>query len=312
MITLLNDRFEDNENGCIIHFHYNGDNINAKSVWFDLSSGLNIMVTNWELIDGCSYWLGIPPNLSKNLQDTKLIFSDNLGEFNIRLNGKSRSMYNCGELLNFKFLNDDEPFTTYFEVMLGEVYNYGNVKLLPNDVVLDIGANYGFFSLYAKNRGANKIYSFEPYGPVYDFLVENIGKYSNIIPINKAVGEFDGYAELINTRATSCSYITGTFPSDEPIIGKSNVETININTIFSNYNLEFVDFAKIDCEGSELDIFLTITDENLNKINKFVVEYHTQSIGQYILSKLINNGFKIESPNEIISNSGLIYAYKKN
>lgn len=312
MITLLTERFEENENGAVVHFQYNGEPINVKSTWIDTATDLNFMVTNWELTDGCIYWLGIPKFLSKNLQNTKLVFSNNLGSFDIMLNGKSRAMYYAGEKLSVKFLDDDEPFATYCEVMLSEIYNIGNVKVQPNDTVLDIGANYGFFSLYANNRGANKIYSFEPYLPVYDLLVENVSKYSNVIPINKAVGEFDGYVELTNTKTTSCSYISGTISSTEPIVGKTNVETININTIFSSYSLDFVDFAKIDCEGSELDIFLTITDENLNKINKLVIEYHTQSIGEYILSKLVKNGFKIESSNEILNNTGLIYAYKKN
>ena len=312
MVTLLRDRIEVTQDGAIIYFTYNGDNVNTKSVWIDEDTELSIMVTNWELIDGITYWLGIPYNLSKNLKNTKLIFSENLGLFDIELNGKGRPMFNDDEKLKFKCLNDDEPFTSYYEVMLAEVYNYGNVKVLPNDVVLDIGANYGFFSLYAKYRGANKVYSFEPYHAVYELLVENVSKYNSIIPINKAVGEFDGYTEFVNTKTSSCSHIYGTFSSNEPIIGKTNVETININTIFSEYNIDFVDFVKIDCEGSELDIFLTITEENLNKINKLVVEYHTQSIGQYIFSKLIKNGFKIDSPNEVTNNTGLLYAYKKN
>jgi FkbM family methyltransferase len=312
MITLLNERFTDNEDGAKIHFYYNGDPIYAQSLWVDCATGMTIIANNWELSEGYFYWIGIPPKFSNNLQDTKLIFNKNLGEFKIKLGGKSRPMFYCDEKLQIKYLSDDETFGTYYEVILSEIYNFGNVKIQPNDIVLDIGANYGLFSLYASSRSANKIYSFEPSIPVYNLLVENVSINNNIIPINKAVSEFDGYAEFNNTKTTACSYVSGTFPSDEQIISKSNVETININTIFSSYSLDFVDFAKIDCEGSELDIFLTITDENLNKINKFVIEYHTQSIGQFILSKLVKNGFKIESSNEISNNTGLIYAYKKN
>jgi hypothetical protein len=48
-----------------------------------------------------------------------------------------------------------------------------------NDIVLDIGANFGFFTLYAIDNGASKIYSVEPFPEAY----KNIEKLSEKLPI---------------------------------------------------------------------------------------------------------------------------------
>jgi FkbM family methyltransferase len=49
------------------------------------------------------------------------------------------------------------------------------------------------------------------------------------------------------------------------------VESSNINTILSTIP-EKIDFMKIDCEGSEYELFKTITNENLKKIKmKFIM-----------------------------------------
>jgi hypothetical protein len=47
---------------------------------------------------------------------------------------------------------------------------------------------------------------------------------------------------------------------------------ININSVFDL--CERIDFMKVDIEGSEVDLFNTITDENLNTLRCLSCEFH--------------------------------------
>ena len=53
------------------------------------------------------------------------------------------------------------------------------------------------------------------------------------------------------------------------------MDTININTLFNEFEIDKVDFLKIDCEGGEYDLFIP---ENMdfirNKFRKIVGEWH--------------------------------------
>jgi hypothetical protein len=72
------------------------------------------------------------------------------------------------------------------------------------------------------------------------------------------------------------------------------VEPIHINDLIESIGSN-IDLIKIDCEGSELDLFETISSENLNKINKMVIETHSDYINNFIKEKLLNNNFEVKS-----------------
>jgi hypothetical protein len=78
------------------------------------------------------------------------------------------------------------------------------------------------------------------------------------------------------------------------------VEVIGINELLNYLNLEKIDYLKIDCEGAEKEIFQEITKDTLNKINKIVVEYHSDEIKTIIVNKINEYGFKIEKDFESV------------
>jgi hypothetical protein len=96
------------------------------------------------------------------------------------------------------------------------------------------------------------------------------------------------------------------------VIGEEIVETITINQLISDYDIERIDFLKVDCEGGELDLFRTIDKEYLqNNVGKIAMEYHSKEIHDEIMDILKSNNFIIEDTlgsNDI----GLIYAYNIN
>ena len=66
---------------------------------------------------------------------------------------------------------------------------------------------------------------------------------------------------------------------------------------------------KIDCEGSEYELFKTITNENLKKIKKIVIETHGEKNTNLVVDVLSKNKFKIFE-HECSFDNKIIFAVK--
>lgn len=185
----------------------------------------------------------------------------------------------------------DCSYYTYNEIFVKGIYDDRLVIINENDVVVDIGANYGFFSLYAQKFNPEKIIAFEPSYSVFSCLSQNV---ENISLFQKAVSGNNGtcnFVDIENSSASSCISQNGK---------GYDVEVIGINNLISFLGLEKIDYLKLDCEGSEKEIFEVINQDTLNKINKIVVEYHSEEIKDIIKNKLEHSGFKIEKDSDSI------------
>lgn len=95
------------------------------------------------------------------------------------------------------WLNDFEPEVT--EVFLSHV--------MPGDVVLDIGAHIGYYTVLAARSVGNegRVIAFEPDPQNYSLLVKNVAKngYRNVTAVQKAVSWNSGYAQLYQTAGSS-------------------------------------------------------------------------------------------------------------
>lgn len=179
------------------------------------------------------------------------------------------------------------------------------------DIVFDIGFNYGIFSLGALNKGAKKIYGFEPNKYIFDKLSiypdkDKVTIYNNAVSKeNKLVTFYDRGDTLASSTSNNYDYF------DE----KYDVQSINIFDFILQNNIEKIDFLKVDCEGSEYEIFESIPDEYFSKIRKIHVEFHDNNRYnvQGLINKLERNHFEweIESEKDINSSVALIFAKKK-
>lgn len=206
----------------------------------------------------------------------------------------------------------DDLFPIVTEIFYDKVYERDFVRLTNDDVVVDVGANYGVFSLYSQLFNPKVVYSIEPLKSTFYHMCQNLNEY-NVVCINKAISDTDGFEKFtvtdVNGNNFSSKNSNGYHPSSS--LREEIVETININTLIKDYNIDKIDFLKVDCEGGELDLFNTIDKEYLsNNIIKIAIEYHSNVIKNTIIDILSNNGFIIEDTlghDEI----GLIYAYNE-
>lgn len=175
----------------------------------------------------------------------------------------------------------------------------------PGDVVVDIGANIGYYTLIAAKIVGNegKVYAFEPESDNYELLVKNIeiNGYTNITPIKKALSNRKGNLKLFLNKTN----LGGHSISDDNVPirkgGVIEVETITLDDYFEkSINENRVDFIKMDTEGAEGLIIEgsknILKNNNLKILMEFWL-YGLKNIGTdplELLSTLQDYGFKIK------------------
>jgi predicted RNA methylase len=171
----------------------------------------------------------------------------------------------------------------YKEIWFDHEYSRYGVEVEKNDIVVDCGANVGFFTLYALNKGAKFVFSIECDDRNIDSLSYNLeGKNASIIK------EYVGFGD----------------------------ENVDIEKIFQIINKPFIDFIKIDIEWAEYDLLLNTPDYTMKRINKWVIEVHDLYSHYYkifqIIEKFSKNGFDINLEHvHKDTNLALLYAKKR-
>jgi len=111
----------------------------------------------------------------------------------------------CGPLLRFgrlRFcLGGPGNVPAYHEIFFQG--DYRSLTIRPNDIALDAGANAGLFSIWAASR-CRSVVSVEPAPETFDLLKLNkrINKATNVLLINKALSDHDGYVTMGGDGAT--------------------------------------------------------------------------------------------------------------
>lgn len=144
--------------------------------------------------------------------------------------------------------------------------------------VLDIGAHVGYYTIKASKKiGSNgKVICVEAYSGNYELLLKNIEVNSchNVKALKKAMTNYDGSTQLFfgsdsghNTLLEESVFVTTEY---------EKVDAITLDTLFNEQKIEFVDIAKIDIEGNELNL-LKGANQVLTegKIKRLVMEVHT-------------------------------------
>lgn len=150
-----------------------------------------------------------------------------------------------------------------------------------DDVVLDVGANIGFFTILA--RKAKRIIAIEPIKRCIPILENNlrINEINNAEVLNIALG--DGSPVYIKEEeAVNLSMVVG---KDEE--GSKLIKSLTLDDFSKKYKINLV---KIDAEGFEYEIFgKAKIPKNIDKI---MMEFHTGLMGKNKSIQIINNLYK--------------------
>jgi FkbM family methyltransferase len=172
--------------------------------------------------------------------------------------------------------------------------------LSDNPIIIDAGAcqNIDIPVDVLKNY---TIYTIEPEIDNIKILEEKISERTdkdNIHLIKKALvgNNFEDQVTLytFGSEKPGWTSIFETACANDPMkeYNKSyKVDTITISELCDMF--EHIDYLKMDIEGAEYDIFKTISNKDLNKIQQISLEYHKEKQGVEIVDILTSSDFKI-------------------
>jgi FkbM family methyltransferase len=166
-------------------------------------------------------------------------------------------------------------------------------------VILDIGANQGFFSLKLKKLYPDAhIIAVEPNPIEFDKLQKNMiaNKCCDTINIeNLAVADTTG---VINMEIVpqigaiggkKVSIPERSWMKDE-FVKTIQVHSTSLDDLLKKYSFsKRIDLVKIDVEGFEFDILKN--SKSLNKIDRVVIEYHSKKLKKDLIEVLESNDF---------------------
>ena len=178
-------------------------------------------------------------------------------------------------------------------------------EIKEGDVVLDIGANIGYYALiFAKLVGPKgKVFAFEPDPENFALLNKNIkiNEYKNVVLINKAVSNEVGEIKLYLNEYNKANHQI--YPSKnhrKSIL----IQTTRLDDFFKDYKGK-IDFVKIDIEGAEYLAIQGMSNLlNKNKNIKIITEFYPCWLENFnvkseeYLKLLSKHGFKLYNLNK--------------
>lgn len=199
-----------------------------------------------------------------------------------------------------------------YEIFLIKNYTPGGMEIRERDLVIDIGANIGIFTIYSSLLSSHaRIYAYEPFKIHFSRLLENVklNNLQNVKAFNLAVCGSKGKRELNISNISSGMHSFFFRGSGK----KVSVECTTLENIFDSNKIERCDFLKLDCEGSEYEILYNTPERIFKKINKIVLEWDHLDNEKMNVNSLKNflekKGFKIKIKGEN-QRAGILYAKK--
>ncbi len=200
------------------------------------------------------------------------------------------------------------PFQIFQEIWRYRQYTPSFFHGSAPRTVVDIGANIGIFSLYARQRWQDaRVVAFEPAPENFALLQENVRSCSGrAIEIRRAaITEGKGTTSFYLKREAGWHSIFS-----EPDSQKITVETLGLAELMQEHALDTIDFLKLDCEGAEYSILVGNEQLLRDKIRWLAIEYH--EVGghrvQEIQDTLAGAAFVFETHPQPGWQTGMLYA----
>lgn len=182
-----------------------------------------------------------------------------------------------------------------------------------NRIVVDIGANIGFYTLILSHLYPKcKIISIEASPTIFEKLrlscqLNNLIPGSNIKLLNRAVSDKDGtlveFYEKHSISTLSKEFLTNIsneiFKEEDEELNKVIVKTITIDKLVETTNINEISLMKIDVEGAEVLVLKGAMDTlNKRKVKNMLIEYHSSENYDYTVKLLDKIGYTIVNSQE--------------
>src|SRR5262249_30710875 len=184
--------------------------------------------------------------------------------------------------------NQFERTAVVDSITMWDEYGVARQTLAPSDIVIDIGAHVGAFTLLCHHLGSRRIYAYEPERENFRLLARHVRglKGINLFPL--AVFRSDCAPEAPLTHSGHVDINTGSGTVlfggrawdvhtqvllDDASSTKQAVPAVTLDEILGRF--ERVKLLKLDCEGSEFPMLLT--SGLLARVKQITGEFHEVS-----------------------------------
>jgi len=152
-------------------------------------------------------------------------------------------------------------------------------NICPGDVVIDVGANIGDYTLLAckKVGTSGKVLSFEPLSETFLTLERNLqlNQITNCVYFQKAIGEKLCMANLYKNNLSGMMGHLDPSLNGKSLIKNDETEVVTIDDVLISEHIDTVNMIKIDVEGFEYEVILgCLQSFKENKIKKIMCEVH--------------------------------------
>ena len=181
-----------------------------------------------------------------------------------------------------------DPFVIY-QVLFrsGTKAEYYVPPALKPKVILDIGSNIGASIVYFHHQFPDaSIIGFEPHPDTFRVLEKNVAHLPGVRVFNYGLGAIHQRIAVPADEVNFGAFNTrGHFKDRGYPAAPVECEVRRLDDVLRELGIAHVDLIKIDCEGSEGDVFSTLPDAILNDCQWIVGEFHDHT-GFEVLARL--------------------------
>ena len=155
-----------------------------------------------------------------------------------------------------------------------------NIDFQPGDVILDVGANEGIFSIMmAKLYPHTRIIAIEPVSRTIAALMDNIAlnDIANIYPAKIALGKERGFhtMNISKDHSGGSSGVIRFNPQDHI---QEEVQIMTFDELLKSFEINKVKLMKMDIEGGEYE---ALYFSDMSKVEYFAGEIHSNAYLSY-------------------------------
>jgi FkbM family methyltransferase len=152
-----------------------------------------------------------------------------------------------------------------------------NERVRPGSVVMDIGANIGYFSavMAARVGATGRVWSFEPVPATFRqlSLCRSFNHLDQMSPINVALGDENTSAKIhFNAAMMGSASIHGHMSDEQPL--SADIEIRRLDDLWKKGDVTEPDLIKIDVEGHEYAAFYGARELLAKARPQIVFEYN--------------------------------------
>ena len=198
------------------------------------------------------------------------------------------------------------------EVFFRRAYCPEGFEIRADDIVVDVGANIGIFTVFAASQSRHRVIAVEPFPDNFKYLMLNCESngLDHVHCIEAALTGESGRAKLYDS-GSSGGHLLFDHNNNGRLTKYILVPTITLRSLVAEHRLPRIDFLKMDCEGAEGDILQSLEVADFLQIDRLAMEFHDNVSSlkhDKIEQLLVARGYEVRLVWDGASPFGYLYA----